>query len=198
MCFKVQSPIVTPARQPTVEELVAAASVGMTDGEKAQYWWELTQQLFALLGKIDITVSQIPAADFVAIARATYPTLTDFKTADGIYYITTLESMQQVLSRDWSNLVKYQADVSDCDKFANRLFDHLCLNYGLNSVVPVWGDTTGGYHGFNLAVVLIDGILGAKLIEPQSDAIFDLKGPMGVYTPQTVAVELGIVGKGEG
>ncbi len=38
----------------TVEEIVAANSVGMTDAQKAEYWYGLTQNIFAILGKVDV------------------------------------------------------------------------------------------------------------------------------------------------
>lgn len=38
----------------TVEEIVAGNSAGMTDEQKAQYWYELSQSLFALLGRVEV------------------------------------------------------------------------------------------------------------------------------------------------
>ncbi len=40
-------------RSKTVEEIVAANSAGMTNAQKAQYWYELDKSLFALLGKVE-------------------------------------------------------------------------------------------------------------------------------------------------
>jgi hypothetical protein len=176
----------------TVEEIVAAHSAGMTDHERAQYWYELSQNIFALLGKIDITLLTIPLQDWIDTAIAQYPTLADIKFADSTFYTVNLADLQKILNRDWSNLVPYVAETSDCDKFATRLYSHLCDYYKINSIVPVWGETTQGYHGFNLAVVQNEGIWVARLIEPQTDAIFVDQGPLGKYTPRSVAEELGI------
>ncbi len=43
----------------SVEEIVAEKSAGMSDAEKAQYWYELTQNIFALLGNVDVAIFEI-------------------------------------------------------------------------------------------------------------------------------------------
>lgn len=181
-----------PSKQKTVEELVAEKSVGMTDAQKAQYWYEINQSIFSLLGKVDIAVIEITPQDWINTAQGQYPALTDIKIADSRFFTTDLLSLQKILTRDWTNLVPYVAEIGDCDKFATRLYNHLCDYYKINAVVPVWGDTTQGYHGFNLAVVKSNGSLMARLIEPESDAIFINDGPLGYYVPKTTAAELGI------
>jgi hypothetical protein len=92
--------------------------------------------------------------------------------------------------------VPYLKDIFDCENFGNLLFDHLCRYYGINSVIPVWGDTTAGYHGFNLVVMRDAGNnLIARLIEPQSDNLFVSEGPLGHYVPKMTALELGVLNK---
>jgi len=179
-------------KQKTVEEIVAEKSAGMTDQQKAEYWWELTQSLFALLGKVDVPVFYFTPADWQRVVQTQYPTLTDVKIADSKFFSTSLQGLQEILSRDWTNLVPYLAEIGDCDKFATRLYNHLCDFYKINAVVPVWGDTDAGYHGFNLAVIQDGASLSACLIEPQSDAIFANVGPLGRYVPRVTAIELGI------
>ncbi len=177
----------------TVEEIVAEKSVGMTDVQKAQYWYELTQNIFALLGKVDVQTFEISTQDWIAVAQTQYPTLTDIKIADSWFFTTSLGGIQQILTRDWTNLVPYVAEISDCDKYATRLYSHLCDFYKFNAIVPVWGDTSQGYHGFNLAVIRENNNkFIARLIEPQADAIFVDQGPLGTYVPRLVAEELGI------
>ncbi len=177
----------------TVEEIVAANSVGMTDAQKKQYWYELSQNIFALLGKVDVPIFEITPQDWQSVAQSQYPTLTDIKIADSKYFTTSLAGLTEILKRDWTNLVPYVAEISDCDKYATRLYSHLVDYYKLNAIVPVWGDTTqGGYHAFNLAVVRDNGNLIARLVEPQTDAIFADQGPLGTYVPRLVAEELGI------
>jgi len=179
-------------RRETIEEIVAANSADMSDAEKAGYWYELSQNIFALLGKVDVPGFEISAAEWVNIAQRQYPTLTDIKLADAKFFTTSLDGLMKILKRDWTNLVPYVAEVSDCDKFATRLYNHLVDYYGVTAVVPVWGDTDRGYHGFNLAVLENgDGWL-ARLIEPQADAIFIDSGPLGRYVPRATAQELGI------
>jgi hypothetical protein len=179
-------------RQKTVEEIVAEKSAGMTDAQKAEYWWELTQSIFALLGKVDVPVFELSPSLWITTAQTRYPSLTDVKFADSRFFTTSLQGLQEILRRDWTNLVPYIAETGDCDKYATRLYSHLCDYYSLNAIVPVWGDTDAGYHGFNLAVLKHDEGWTAKLIEPQSDAVFDFVGPLGRYTPRVTAIELGI------
>lgn len=66
----------------TVEEIVAEKSVGMTDAQKAEYWFELSQSIFALLGKVDVPIFEIAPSDWQNLAQSNYPTLTDIKIAD--------------------------------------------------------------------------------------------------------------------
>jgi len=180
-------------KQKTVEELVAEKSVGMTDGQKAQYWWELSQNIFALLGKVDVTILEISPQEWIAVAQVQYPTLTDVKIADSKFFTTSLQGLQEILSHDWTNLVPFAASTGDCDKFATRLYSHLCDYYKVTAVIPVWGDTTQGYHGFNLAVLKSDDTWIARLIEPQTDLIFVDQGPLGKYVPRVLATELGVL-----
>ncbi len=182
----------------TVEEIIAQNSVGMTDAQKAEYWYELTQNIFAILGKVDVPIFEITPADWLNLVQSNYPTLTDVKIADSKFFTTSLAGLQEILSRDWTNLVPYVAEISDCDKYGTRLYSHLCDFYKLNAIVPVWGDTGQGYHGFNLAVVKDDGNFIARLIEPQADQIFIDQGPLGKYVPRLTAIELGIKREGVG
>jgi len=176
----------------TVEEIVAENSINMTPQEKSAYWYELNQSTFALLGKIDIDIFKIPVSEWVSVARNQYPTLTNIKIADSTYYTTDLEGIASILKRDWTNLVPYVADTSDCDKFATRLYNHLVDYYKITGIVPVWGDTDRGYHGFNLAVLKKTNGWVARLIEPQSDEIFIDSGPLGDYKPRETSSELGV------
>lgn len=179
-------------KQKTVEELVAEKSVGMTDNQKSEYWYELTQNIFSLLGKEDITLLTLANTDWFKLAQAQYPTLEQFDFADSQFWTLSLADLQRVLSRDWTNKIPYVANHFDCDKFANELYAHFCLYYGVNSVVPVWGQTTSGYHGFNLVVVQDAGQWVARLVEPQSDNIFIDQGPLGKYEPHTIEERLGV------
>jgi|GEM_PF-2705482 len=178
----------------TIEEIVARHSVGMTPEQKGEYWYELDQTLFNLLGKIDIPlIGGITNQKWAEVAQAQYPTLTDIKIPDSQYQTTTLMGLQQILSLEWTNQIPYVADLFDCDKFANTLYDHLCQYYKLNAIFPVWGMTTSGYHGFNCAVVQNGNDLIARLIEPQTDTIFIDTGPLGKYIPRRTAEFLAIM-----
>lgn len=188
----------TPMLQKTIEELVAEQSAGMSDKELAQYWYELSQTLFSLLGKVNVPMYELPAQSWVDVARSHYPTLTDVKVADSTYRTTTLVGIAQLLARDWSNLVPYVNEIADCDDFAARLYIHLVDFYKINSAVPVWGDTSAGYHAYNLIVVVEDEQTMnpvARLIEPQSDTVFIDQGPLGKYTPKEVVKEYALVRK---
>jgi hypothetical protein len=179
-------------RQKTVEEIIAEKSAGMTDEQKAQYWYELSQNIFALLGKVDVATYEISTSDWLSVAQGQYPTLTDVKLADWRYFTTDLEGITAILKRDWTNLVPYVAEVSDCDDFATRLYNHLVDYYKITAIVPVWGDTDKGYHGFNLAILKNGDSWVARLIEPQTDAIFIDSGSLGRYVPRATAQELGV------
>lgn len=177
----------------TIEELIVLNSLGMTSEQKAQYWYEINTSAFELLGKIDVNIYPISKNEWIQAAQEKYPTLTDVKFADSQFWTTDLNGLDLIIIRDWSNLVKYEIDISDCDKYGIRLYEHLCRFYKINAVVPVWGHTDAGYHGFNLAVVKHNDTWIAKLIEPQKDKIFDTVGMLGTYTPEKTAEELGVL-----
>lgn len=181
-------------KQKTIEEIIAENSVGMSDSLKAEYWYELSQNIFALLGKIDnIPIFEITLSDWLTLVRNNYPTLTNIKVADSKFFTTSLQGLQEILSRDWTNLVPYVSEIGDCDKFATRLYNHLIDFYKLNAIIPVWGDTDKGGHGFNLAVIKDNNdTLIARLIEPQTDSIFIDSGPLGKYIPRETAIEFGV------
>ena len=180
------------SKQKSVEELIAEISKGMSPAQKAEYWYELSQTIFNLLGKVDIAIAGVTRDEWVETAQKQYPTLTDIKLADSKFYTTTLADLSDILTLDWTNFVPYVENVSDCDDYAMRLYSHLCDYYKINSIVPVWGDTPMGYHAFNLGVIMSGGKLVARLIEPQSDLIFVDENPSGKYIPHRTAEELGI------
>jgi hypothetical protein len=180
-------------KQKTIEEIVAEKSADMTDAQKAQYWFELSQNIFALLGKVDVSIVEITPDEWIQTVKLQYPTITDVKIADSIFFTTNLDGLQKILTRDWSNLVPYISEISDCDKFATRLYSHLCDYYRINAIVPVFGETDAGYHAFNLAVLYDDTKYIARLVEPQTDQIFIDTGPLGKYIPRMIATELGVI-----
>jgi hypothetical protein len=176
----------------TFEEIIAGNSAGMSDDQKAEYWWEVEQQVFAILGKVDVTILPLDVIMWCKVAQTQYPTLDSMDFADAAFYSLSLTDLQDILIKDYTNIIKYIAGRMDCDKYANELYSHLYKYYGINAVVPVWGQTTQGYHGFNLAVVQDGGKWIARLIEPQRDAIFVEQGPLGKYSPVKVEERLGV------
>ncbi len=181
MCIKLFNK--PPAGQ-TIEEIIAENAVGMSEEQLGTYLYELDRQIFRLLGKVDIELLEVPAADWIATARAQYPTLTSIELPDIFMVTTHLDSLKKVLKRDWTNRIKYLAEKFDCDDFAHMLSERLNFYYGLTSVLEVWGNTSKGYHAFNLVVVQDGEKLIARLIEPQSDDIFITDGPNGTYAPE--------------
>lgn len=181
MCFK----------QKTIEEIIATSSSGMTDAQKQVYWWELTQNIFSLLGKVDVNTYKISPTDWQITAISQYPDLSDIKFANSNLQTTDLTGLQHILSHDWTNLIPY-TEYHQCANFAADLYSHLNIYYQINSVVEVWGKTDKGYHGFNLAVLKdpVSGMLIARLVEPQTDSIFVDQGPSGMYIPDTMINEL--------
>ena len=187
MCFIVQ-------RQKTIEEIIAENSADMTDDQKAQYAYELDKQIHGLLtGVLDVELFTMTFDAFREVAVAQYPTLTSLEVPDSVFTITTESWMKKILAKDWTNKVPYITDIGDCDKFADRLYMHLCDYYGINGALEVWGQTTVGYHGFNLTVLKEGDDYVARLIEPQTDAIFIEQGPLGIYKPDKVVAKLAII-----
>ena len=166
--------------------------ITLNDAEKSKLWYELCQLSFQLLGKVTVFRGLITSDAFVSIIQRDYPSLTEIKLADEVFWITTDFGLSKILKRDWTNLVLYVKAISDCDDYAMRLYSHLCDYYKLNSVIPVWGDTDHGYHAFNMAVLEFEGELRARLIDPQKDEIFVSEGVLGHYVPRETAKYLGI------
>ena len=54
----------------TVEEIIAENSIGMSDAQKSAYWYELSQNIFAVLGKIDPLVTEISTQDWLTAAQS--------------------------------------------------------------------------------------------------------------------------------
>ncbi len=168
----------------TVEEIIAESSKGMSEDELGKYYYELNQMIFKLVGEVELVLIEISASDWVNIVLKQYPTLTNLELPDVLLYTTTLERLETVLKRDWTNRIKYLAEKFDCDDFAHMLSERLNYYYGLTSVMEVWGNTTAGYHAFNVVVVRDGTEFIARLIEPQSDMVFETKGTLGTYTPK--------------
>jgi len=178
----------------TIEEIIALNSSNMSDEQKCQYWWEISQTAFSLLGKVSIKRYPVASASWVNVAKHQFPSLENIKVPDGTYYTTSLLSLKEILSKDWTNLVKYVAEIQDCDDFAMQLTSHLVTFYQITSVLPVWGDTDRGYHAFNLAVLYDESLKQyfARLVEPQTDIVFTENGPLGRYIPKETTMEYGI------
>lgn len=187
MCFTIP-------KQKTIEEIIADNSANMTDEQKAQYAYELNLRVHELLTKVlDVELFTLTWGAFREVVLAQYPTLTGLEVPDAVFTITTEPWMQKILALDWTNKVPYITDIGDCDKFANRLYMHLCDYYGLNGALEVWGDTSYGYHGFNLTVFKEGNNYVARLIEPQSDQIFIEQGPLGIYRPEKIVAKLAVI-----
>ena len=174
-----------------IRAMIAALGKGKTDAEQCQLWYELDLMAFNELGEVMVSTYALTPEQVRTNVLAQYPGLADLKCPDGEYWCTDLAGLQKILTRDWTNIVPYVLDKSDCDKFANRLFEHCCRYYAINTVFPVWGQTTQGYHAFNCAVVWDISGYQAYLIEPQADTIFKTDGPLGHYQPDTASQQLG-------
>lgn len=185
MCF----PFIQSKSKPdkTIEQIIIEKSAGMTDAQKAQYWYDLEKILISCLGKIDnLPILTISSAEWEAVALTQYPSLQDIKLPDVTFQTTTLEGMKKILTLDWTDLVPYVSQISDCDEYADRLHTHLFDYYHITGVLETWGNTDKGRHGFNLAVLQDGGKWAARLIEPQTDEIFLDNGPLGKYVPDSV------------
>lgn len=191
------------AQNESVEEKIARLSIGMTDEQKAQYWYELDQQSFALLGKVDVPIYTIPFNQFAATIKAKYPEITGIEMADSDYQVTTRDGLLEILKRDWTNKIPYVLNVFDCDKYGALLYIHLVQYYGIDTVIPVWGWVAqkSAYHGFDLAVFVkeLDAsgnlVLDAQLIEPENDQMFDQWAGTWDYLPEKAVLYYARLGK---
>ena len=172
-----------PAAGQTIEEIIAAKSAGMSDKEKSAYASEIDQLVFNGLLKVDVHPAAITPEQWNEAVRAQYPAMAFIELPDLTLYTVDVKELKAVLTRDWTNLCKYMADMFDCDKFADLLVARLEKYYGITAVREVWGNTTGGYHAFCLGALLDGGKLIARCIEPQTDDIFVTEGPLGTYAP---------------
>ncbi len=181
-----------PATMESLREIVKRMGQGKSDAEQCRLWYDIELIAFNELGEVYIDTWEVLPEIIQRTVTEQYLTLTDLKLPDGKYFITDMAGMQKILTRDWTNIVPYVADKSDCDKYGNRLYEHCCRYYNLNTVFPIWGMTTQGYHGFNVVVLRKDvGVYIARIIEPQMDSLFEFDGPLGHYTPDTAALKLG-------
>jgi hypothetical protein len=187
-----------PATIETLREVMQRMSKGMTDADQCKLWYEIEKTAFNELGEVRVDTFEISPVELEATLREQYPDIQDLKFPDGTYWTTNVVGMQRILSRDWTNMVPYVVDKSDCDKYGIRLYEHCCRYYEITTVFPIWGMTTQGYHGFNALVLKgADGWI-ARLIEPQSDVIFITDGPLGGYHPDTASESLGLLNLSKG
>lgn len=155
--------------------------------DKARLWYLLSKLSFEKLANIDIYREVISASTFLYTLRKVYPSLDDIKIPDRVFQITTIEDMQRILTLDWTNLVPYLAEFDDCDDSCIRLYQHLVDWYQIHSAFPVWGEATVS-HGFNAGVFRAGNELVARIIEPQTDEIFEHTNAAGVnYIPKETA-----------
>ncbi len=168
----------------TIEEIIRVNSAGMNDREKSEYASRIDKIVFEELLKINIHLMPVDAGAWLTVARSQYPTLTLIEVPDITLSTVTQDELQVVLSRDWTNLIAYIAEMFDCDDFSALLTARLAKYYSITAVREVWGQTSGGYHAFCLGVLYDGNKLIARLIEPQTDAIFIKTGPLGDYFPE--------------
>jgi len=165
--------------------MIARLGRGLTDEQQCALWYRIETLAFEELGEVAINTWPAAAAEITLCLETSYPQIS-FKLPDSEYSLTNLAGLTRILKRDWTNLVPYVIHKSDCDKYGNRLYEHCCRYYGVNTLFPVWGLTdSGASHGWNLAVIHTAGGPEAILVEPQTDAIG------AAYFPQEVVIALG-------
>jgi hypothetical protein len=101
------------------------------------------------------------------------------RMGDVQYYLPTLNEVQQLLTESSLDRRKWLEERFDCDDFSYVLkgefsihaYDSGDISYGFSDGI-IWGNFSWvqGYHAVNL-VVTNDQVL--RLIEPQTDAIYD-------------------------
>ncbi len=196
MCFSILFGKPQPETPPTFENLrdmVRRMGAGLSDVEQCRLWYDIEQMAFNELGEIWVETWEVRPEIIQRTITEQYPNLTDLKLPDSQYWVTDLVGGRKILSRDWTNFVPYIINRSDCDKFAIRLYEHLCRYYKITTWFPVWGEAPGGYHAFNCAVFRETSGYIARLVEPQSDEIFLDRTAAGLYVPDTAVETLGIL-----
>jgi hypothetical protein len=172
-----------PSTVQTLEEIIKTTSAGMSDKQKAAYAKEIDDLNFKYNLSTPVQLVEITAAQWAQTAQVKYPTLkTDMENES--FQTCTEEELQRILSLDWTNLITY-SKFFNCDNYAELLTSRLTQEYGIASAVEVWGWAGRAYHGFNLVVLKKGNGWEAKLIEPQTDKIFDFEcQPLGLYQPE--------------
>ena len=87
---------------------------------------------------------------------------------DNKYWVTTLDDLREIVSRDWTRHRRYISERFDCDNFALHFAARMNVMYGLNSCGIVVDYTSA--HAYNLCVVA-DGNLRKVIVEPQTGQI---------------------------
>ncbi len=100
---------------------------------------------------------------------------------DNEYFACTVDMAEKIIRNDFGNLVIYDPNRRDCDKFTQLLRAHFYQVYGYNNVVEIWGMASFGYHSWAV-IVCSDGLLQ---VEPQTDQIVKFPDTLG-YEVQAV------------
>ena len=89
---------------------------------------------------------------------------------DSLYTSTSLDEFKKIVSWDWTDHLRYEIDIFDCENFAFYFASRVARMFGINTVGIVLDYSSG--HAYNLVVVKDDQGARWMLYEPQSDELF--------------------------
>lgn len=111
-----------------------------------------------------------PSSFIVKMLRGHYPSIYIDGPDDSKYHIQFSEVVFEWL-QGFEKLRKYVEDVFDCDDYSDWLKAWFAIEYKLNTVGRVKGDSPWGWHAYNI-VVCVDGVY---IIEPQVKYMWPVK-----------------------
>lgn len=159
-------------------EWATCTLVGMAVAVLAYYGYKVQKQ--ASRARALREIGYIPAVDIEnAYKKALNVSSLDiikknvcFHISDAGYLPINTNELAAFLEEDKTDLEKYVAEYFDCDDFTFRLMGALHMSRGMASqpFFVTWVDTPEGGH--SVLSFYIEGKI--KMIEPQSDSIFDV------------------------
>ena len=151
--------LVEPEKQLTPVEEFAELLSKVTPS--AQAWYELDRVLTDYMKVRDVQVTEVSDFEVISRLKALYPNAIFHRQRDNKYRLCSKAKGQEIIDRDWTNLVSYISEFMDCDKFVTVFQAHLALHYGLNNWFATWSKP----HAFFTALYTD----GEAIFEPQND-----------------------------
>jgi len=163
-----EQPVVKPETTPV--ERFAELLSKVTPSAAA--WYELNNVLTDYMKVRSVQVTEVSDFEVISRLKALYPRALFHRQRDNKYRLCSKAKGQEIIERDWTNLVTYVSEFVDCDKFVTVFQAHLALHYGLNNWFATWSKP----HAF-FTVLYTDG---EAIFEPQNDGSLE---PVNIPNP---------------